>query len=315
MIKTKQFQGQSVSISPNLTDGTWSFGPKDGPFLTQSMTLNLSGRVNGYLNKNVWSWRIEKHSLLMLKEDGNLALRSVELFKDQNDLLTFFLEDPNDTTNHFILKKNIIQAQALKLEEKTDAILNEGLSEQNSIEEKIYSLQNSHFFTFLNCEISFTQIFSIDHPECHLILDLTNKNYQFNTSKENWSIANLAKLLDQGGSILAFNVKDTFTNYGVAGCLYLKGNTILRVVISNSVLGMGLEDFIILEAIQQIISGHPHSVEIFANLHETPEAKIYRELYLRLGFHEIENTPDTLRFILNSNTLPRQLNHIKKINK
>ncbi|KXV69730.1 phosphatase [Acetobacter malorum] len=119
MIKTKNFQGQPNSISPSLTNGTWSFGPEDGSSFTESLILSPSGKIEGYSHPNERSWRIEKYRLLILKEDGNVMWYSVETFKDERGLLTFLLGHPNHPETRFILKQNEAQSNAAQPDAQT----------------------------------------------------------------------------------------------------------------------------------------------------------------------------------------------------
>ncbi|GCD75489.1 phosphatase IIIC [Acetobacter pasteurianus NBRC 3299] len=106
MTETKNFAGQSHVLSPPLTTGTWSFGPLNEPFLTNSLVLSPSGKIEGYSHPNEYSWRIENHHVLILSEDGNIMWRSVEEFQNEDNLLTIMFEHPGDANTKFILVQN-----------------------------------------------------------------------------------------------------------------------------------------------------------------------------------------------------------------
>lgn len=106
MTETKNFVGQSHVLSPPLTTGTWSFGPLNEPFLTNSLVLSPSGKIEGYSHPNEYSWRIENHHVLILSEDGNIMWRSVEEFQNEDNLLTIMFEHPGDANTKFILVQN-----------------------------------------------------------------------------------------------------------------------------------------------------------------------------------------------------------------
>lgn len=106
MTETKNFVGQPHVLSPPLTTGTWSFGPLNEPFLTNSLVLSPSGKIEGYSHPNEYSWRIENHHVLILSEDGNIMWRSVEEFQNEDNLLTITFEHPGDANTRFILVQN-----------------------------------------------------------------------------------------------------------------------------------------------------------------------------------------------------------------
>ncbi|OAG75567.1 HAD-superfamily phosphatase subfamily IIIC/FkbH domain protein [Acetobacter malorum] len=115
MIETKDFQGPPKNISPPLTEGSWSFGPVGGFFLTESLILSPNGTIDGYYHHNERSWRIENYRLLILGEDGNLMWRSIEAFKDPEGLINIILEHPVATDTRFLLKQNTPQSKSKQL--------------------------------------------------------------------------------------------------------------------------------------------------------------------------------------------------------
>lgn len=106
MIETKNFTSLSNVLSPLLTEETWSFGPLNGHFLTTSLILSPSGKIEGYSHPNERSWRIENYRLLILGEDGTIMWRSIENFRNKNNLLTFVFEHPGDINTRFVLQQN-----------------------------------------------------------------------------------------------------------------------------------------------------------------------------------------------------------------
>lgn len=173
------------------------------------------------------------------------------------------------------------------------------------------TLGSAPFIAFLNCEVSFTSIINANQSECHRILELTNKIHQFNTNGQHWSFESLSNFFEGGGKILAFSVKDTFADYGLVGALYLKDKKIVQFVMSNSVLGMRVEEFIIAEAVKILRHGNPDTTNISAAIKETSDNTACRGIYLRTGFHEIEPQNGARRFILDGTITPKPPSHIK----
>lgn len=175
------------------------------------------------------------------------------------------------------------------------------------------TVENSSFLASLNCKVSFTHILSIHQPECSHILQLTNKIHQFNTNQQKWSFDSLSNFFEDGGKILAFSVKDTFADYGLVGALYLKDNTIIQYIMSNSILGMKVEDFTVAEAVKLMRHNHPNTAKIHAYIKETPDNTACRGIYLRAGFREIAPHDGVRRFILDGDEVPMLPLHIKKV--
>ncbi|MFT8468539.1 MAG: HAD-IIIC family phosphatase [Acetobacter syzygii] len=179
-------------------------------------------------------------------------------------------------------------------------------------EETRSTMDRSEFLASLNCEVSFINITSTDQPEFGRTLELTNKTNQFNTNGQRWSFENIADFLKAGGKILAFKVKDKFTEYGLVGVLYLKGTEITQYVMSCRVLGMEVEEFVVAEAVKLLRSARSGETDITATIKETPDNTPCREVYLRAGFRETAKQEGVRQFILDGDEVPMLPLHIKK---
>lgn len=172
-------------------------------------------------------------------------------------------------------------------------------------------MDRSEFLASLKCEVSLINIINADQPEFGRALELTNKTNQYNTTGQRWSFEDILEFLKSDGKILAFKVKDRFTEYGLVGVLYLKGQEITQYVMSCRVLGMEVEEFVVGEAVKLLRNGQ--TADIIATIKETPDNTPCRDVYLRAGFEEIAPEGGIRRFILAANKLPTQPVHIKKI--
>lgn len=180
-------------------------------------------------------------------------------------------------------------------------------------EETRSTLDISAFLASLNCEVSFINITNTDQPEFGRALELTNKTNQFNTNGQRWSFENITDFLKNDGKILAFKVKDKFTEYGLVGILYLKNTEITQYVMSCRVLGMEVEEFVVAEAVRLLRSSHHDSIDITATIKETADNTTCREAYLRSGFRELPSQGGIRNFILDSDKAPVQPAHIRKM--
>lgn len=106
MIETKTFRGQSTVLVPALTKMVWTFGGEGQDPVTTSFILAPDGTIEGYSHPNEVFWRIENHVLLILKENGELMWHSINVTKNQNDLLTIIFATPEDSHTRFILQQN-----------------------------------------------------------------------------------------------------------------------------------------------------------------------------------------------------------------
>lgn len=179
-------------------------------------------------------------------------------------------------------------------------------------EEKRSTMDRSEFLSSLNCEVSFINITNTDQPEFGRALELTNKTNQFNTTGQRWSFEDIANFLKTGGKILAFKVKDKFTEYGLVGVLYLKGTEITQYVMSCRVLGMEVEEFVVAEAVKLLRAAHIGETDITAAIKETPDNTPCREVYLRAGFRELPSQDGLRHFILDGDEVPMLPLHIKR---
>ncbi|TPG53501.1 HAD-IIIC family phosphatase [Roseomonas nepalensis] len=78
-------------------------------------------------------------------------------------------------------------------------------------------------------------------PRFARCVELLNKTNQFNTTGRRWEAAELGALLAEGGFLIALEVSDRFTRYGITGLAVVRGDTVEQFVLSCRVFGMGIE--------------------------------------------------------------------------
>ena len=71
--------------------------------------------------------------------------------------------------------------------------------------------------------------------------ELINKTNQFNTTGRRWTHAELVDILKSGGFLLALDVKDRYTGYGITCVAIVLDDVLEQVVMSCRVFGLGVE--------------------------------------------------------------------------
>lgn len=175
------------------------------------------------------------------------------------------------------------------------------------------SMSRNEFLESLNCEVNFITINSTDQAEFGRVLELTNKTNQFNTTGKRWSFEDVSNFLNDDGKLVAFRVKDKFTDYGLVGVLYIKDTEIVQYVMSCRVLGMEIEEFAVAEAVRLLRSEHKTPIDITAQIIETVDNTPCRKVYLHAGFREIDSNNNIKKFLLDNDEFPMIPLHIRKI--
>jgi FkbH-like protein len=82
--------------------------------------------------------------------------------------------------------------------------------------------------------------------------ELINKTNQFNTTGRRWTQAELVDLLKHGGFLLALDVRDRYTGYGITCVAVVRDEVLEQVVMSCRVFGLGVERTCLALAIREI---------------------------------------------------------------
>jgi FkbH-like protein len=143
------------------------------------------------------------------------------------------------------------------------------------------TLSREAFLATLNCAVHFIAITGSGQPEFNRVVELVNKTNQFNTTGTRWTAQEILQFA-ASGDILAFVVKDRFTDYGLVGVLFCAGGRIVQFVMSCRVLGMDVELFAVSHAVTLLRAKKPGIV--LADLVETPDNSPCRDVFTRAGF-------------------------------
>ncbi len=116
--------------------------------------------------------------------------------------------------------------------------------------------------------------------------EVLNKTNQFNTTGQRWREAEIAAALADGLRLIAFRVRDRFTDYGLVGVLLLKGDRLVQFVMSCRVIGLGVE-----HAAVKIVADHAAragAATLAADFVATAENFPCRDLFPTCGFEPTE---------------------------
>jgi len=165
------------------------------------------------------------------------------------------------------------------------------------------TLSREEFLQTLNCAVRFITITGNEQPEFNRVVELVNKTNQFNTTGTRWTAQEILQFAAMG-DILAFQVKDRFTDYGLVGVLFCAAGRIVQFVMSCRVLGMDVELFAVSHAVTLLRAKKPGAV--LADLQETPDNSPCRDVFARAGFA----TEDGV-FALAAETMPVTPPHVR----
>lgn len=145
-------------------------------------------------------------------------------------------------------------------------------------------MSREDFLRTLNLKLRLFEISTPDHPSFARVLELLNKTNQFNTTGVRWSDEQLCVALDRGSRILAFEVTDNFTDYGLVGVIIVSGSTIEQMVMSCRTVGLEVE----IAAIKYVITLMRRAGvgTIRARLIHTEANLLCRDLWMRCGMVE-----------------------------
>jgi FkbH-like protein len=120
------------------------------------------------------------------------------------------------------------------------------------------------------------------------VLELINKTNQFNTTGKRWTYEECVTALADGTHFYAFDVTDSYTDYGLVGVIVVKDADILQIVMSCRVMGLEIE----IAATADVISiMRARGVkEIYGCLVETDRNLPCRDIFSRLGFEFDDGT-------------------------
>jgi len=144
------------------------------------------------------------------------------------------------------------------------------------------AMSRADFLASLNVRMQFFRIGTIEDPSFPRVLELINKTNQFNTTGTRWTRADCQAALAAGQAVYAFDVADTYTEYGLVGVLVVEGACIRQFVMSCRVMGLGVEAAAVARVGQILHRNGNWPVQ--AVIIETERNLPCRDVYQRCGF-------------------------------
>lgn len=157
----------------------------------------------------------------------------------------------------------------------------------------------------LDIKQRFDIVLNCEYQHLARVLELLNKTNQFNTTGRRWSENELSDLFLRGGFVLATWLEDKIIDNGLIGVVIVENNTIMQVVLSCRVFGLGAEINLIRRVSELILSKYDTVVGVII---ETEKNFSCRDLFTKCGFVHTENG------LFSITKIPDPVAHIECIN-
>jgi FkbH-like protein len=139
-------------------------------------------------------------------------------------------------------------------------------------------------------KVTLLSVAGTDHARFDRVFELINKTNQFNTTGRRWKSEECDEFLRAGGQLLAFEVSDRFTSYGLVGAVLFSAGHIEQWVMSCRVLGYQIEQAVVAVIVAATRAIRPGVVT--GRLIHTDANFPCRELFQSCGF-VLTNEPGT----------------------
>jgi len=253
------------------------------------------------------NWKSKAENVLDICREFNIKARSV-VFVDDNPVereavRSAMPEIRTIGSNPSVTRRILLWAAETQIPYLTSETTQRELSTRGQIvrEQTRAVLSRDEFLSSLACSVTFHSISTSEHPDFSRILELTNKTNQFNTTGRRWTYADMLGFVSAGGRLVAFRVRDKFSDYGLAGAIFVSANSIQQFVMSCRVLGMDIEIAALAHVVKQIRADGMHHQTVFATLIDTPDNLSCRDVYTRAAFTALEQSAHQTLFGLNQN--------------
>ena len=115
--------------------------------------------------------------------------------------------------------------------------------------------------------------------------ELLNKTNQFNTTGKRWTFAEIEEFFAKGGVIVALDVRDKFTPYGITALVLVSGDHIEQMVMEACrVLGFDIECAAIGLACNLILA--QGNATVTGKIIETEKNCLARNLFQKMSFKD-----------------------------
>jgi len=236
------------------------------------------------------NWSPKAENIRKILQSVNLLANSV-LFVDDNPIeraavKSAFpeirtLEAPVVSWRRVLLWSTETQRSAITDEagERTEMV-----QAQIRREEARASHTHEEFLASLKVELNFSVVQSRSDKRFDRSFELLNKSNQFNTTGVRWTTAELQSFFEVGGYLIAVEVKDKYTNYGLTGVLVIDDTVVRQFVLSCRVFGLGVEKTSIAWTKSAMKSRGVGTMEGLIIV--TEKNNVSRSIFQRCGFSE-----------------------------
>ncbi|WP_187274818.1 MULTISPECIES: HAD-IIIC family phosphatase [unclassified Methylobacterium] len=145
-------------------------------------------------------------------------------------------------------------------------------------------LSREAFLATLAIRIVPVTITDAEHGRFRRAFELINKTNQFNTTGQRWTLEGMQAGFRQGLRLHAFEVADTFTDYGLVGVVVREGDALVQCVMSCRVIGLDVEAAMLAHAAAEAAGeGHARLSAVYI---PTGRNDLCAGLYRDAGFRE-----------------------------
>jgi FkbH-like protein len=113
--------------------------------------------------------------------------------------------------------------------------------------------------------------------------ELINKTNQFNTTGKRWEKSEFEKFISKGGYCIVSSLRDRLIDNGIISVCLIKCESIVQVVLSCRVFGLGAELVVGAIATRVALKAHP---EVRAELIDTGKNATCHDYFKRIGFSQ-----------------------------
>jgi FkbH-like protein len=181
----------------------------------------------------------------------------------------------------------------------------EMIQAQFSRETKRKEMSREQFLRNAAPKITFLPVNGTDHPRFGRVLELINKTNQFNTNGRRWKLEELQEHFLTGGQMIAFEVTDRFTSYGLVGVVMFRPGVIVQWVMSCRVLGYQIEEAVMATVVEGMRAARPGPVT--GSLIHTDVNFPCRDLFSKCGFTDANGSGE---WVLADDATPTVPKHV-----
>jgi FkbH-like protein len=142
-------------------------------------------------------------------------------------------------------------------------------------------------FRQLNLTVAISRVRETRDMFMNRALERLNKTNQFNTTGARYTLERCHQRLTCGYEVHVVHAEDRFTQYGLIGGAWLRGNCVEHLVLSCRVLGLAIEEALLAQIAQPFAENG--ETTLLGRLVPTEANLACRQVYARTGFVQSES--------------------------